>query len=126
MQAGNFAGTTSIERFINGMDALRAARLRDIRFDRAPANRPARVLAEGDADGGWEIAEIPHNELDSPRTWSPDPNTTEDWGRAFGISYAEGEVLQCGEKERDRDRHRWELDPASADDYGERLRDRSC
>jgi hypothetical protein len=40
----------------------------------------------------------------------------------MGINYQEGEELKVGDKERSRDKHRWELDPASADDYQERAR----
>jgi len=39
-----------------------------------------------------------------------------------GVLYQEGEPLRAGEKELERDRHRWELDPASSDDYPERAR----
>jgi Family of unknown function (DUF6335) len=39
------------------------------------------------------------------------------------VTYADGEELKAGEKERERDKHRWELDPASADDYQDRARD---
>ena len=39
----------------------------------------------------------------------------------FGIEYEEWEELDCGgAKDFGRDRHRWELDPASAEDYVER------
>jgi hypothetical protein len=31
--------------------------------------------------------------------------------------------LKVGEKERSRDEHRWELDPASSEDYNDRVRD---
>ena len=41
-------------------------------------------------------------------------------GQITGVTYHEGEPLQCGTKEKDRDKHRWELDPASADDYLDR------
>jgi hypothetical protein len=41
----------------------------------------------------------------------------------MGIEYADNEELKVGEKERSRDQHRWELDPASSDDYKDRLRD---
>ena len=41
-------------------------------------------------------------------------------GAITGLTYQEGEPLRVGRKEGDRDRHRWELDPASADDYVER------
>lgn len=39
----------------------------------------------------------------------------------FGIEYEEWEELDCGgAKDRARDRHRWELDPASAEDFVDR------
>ena len=41
-------------------------------------------------------------------------------GEAYGVVYAPNEELCCGEKELRRDRHRWELDPASSEDYRER------
>ncbi len=40
----------------------------------------------------------------------------------FGIVYEPYEELTFGPKEHERDRHRWELDPASAEDYLERVR----
>jgi Family of unknown function (DUF6335) len=43
-------------------------------------------------------------------------------GWAIGLTYEEGEALRVGDKETDRDRHRWELDPASSEDYRDRLR----
>jgi hypothetical protein len=40
----------------------------------------------------------------------------------MGITYADDEELKLGEKEKERDKHRWELDPASSDDYQERVK----
>jgi hypothetical protein len=40
----------------------------------------------------------------------------------FGLDYEPWEELACGVREFERDRHRWELDPASAEDFGERSR----
>lgn len=40
---------------------------------------------------------------------------------AYGVRYAADEELWLGVKEHERDRHRWELDPASSEDYRERL-----
>jgi hypothetical protein len=41
----------------------------------------------------------------------------------FGIVYEDWEELMFGEEsEFERDRHRWELDPASAEDFIERTR----
>jgi hypothetical protein len=42
-------------------------------------------------------------------------------GRAMGVTYQDGEPLRAGPKEAERDRHRWELDPASAEDYRDRM-----
>jgi hypothetical protein len=41
------------------------------------------------------------------------------------VIYEDGEPLRVGEKERQRDRHRWELEPASAEDYADRMRGKS-
>lgn len=43
-------------------------------------------------------------------------------GDAFGIPYDLAEELFCGVKEFEGDRHRWELDPASSEDYRDRCR----
>src|SRR5947199_343122 len=47
--------------------------------------------------------------------------TNREFGDALGIGYEEDEMLRFGEKEHERDVHRWELDPASAEDYEERV-----
>ena len=49
-----------------------------------------------------------------------DENVVDEMGEAFGLTYDMTEELHCGEKEAGRDRHRWELDPASSEDWGER------
>lgn len=46
----------------------------------------------------------------------------DEWLQSMGIVYEDTEVLRVGDKEHDRDAHRWELDPASAEDYVERKR----
>jgi hypothetical protein len=55
---------------------------------------------------------------------TPDQDVADDIGKAAGITYQEGEPLRVGDKEHDRDVHRWELDPASAEDYVERGHER--
>ncbi len=40
----------------------------------------------------------------------------------FGIIYEPYEELHCGDKGHDRALHRWDLDPASADDWDDRVR----
>ena len=47
-------------------------------------------------------------------------NEVDEVGIALGLTYQDDEALRAGVKEEERDRHRWELDPASAEDYVER------
>jgi uncharacterized protein DUF6335 len=49
-----------------------------------------------------------------------DENIVEEIGEAAGVLYDDREPLRAGVKEHRRDEHRWELDPASSEDYGER------
>jgi hypothetical protein len=41
-------------------------------------------------------------------------------GRALGVEYDDDQELQGGDEIAERDRHRWELDPGSSDDFEER------
>jgi hypothetical protein len=43
-------------------------------------------------------------------------------GRSLGIQYEDVDELKGADKLSERDRHRWELDPASSEDYPERGR----
>ncbi|HSP15792.1 MAG TPA: DUF6335 family protein [Thermoanaerobaculia bacterium] len=54
---------------------------------------------------------------------APDQGEVDNIGRAMGVTYNDGEELKAGQKERSRDEHRWELDPASSEDYKDRVRD---
>ena len=71
------------------------------------------VVSGGDLDAQFDMPAV-----DGVAT--PDENLVDDWGETIGVGYENAETLRCGDKERDRDRHRWELDPASAEDYFER------
>jgi hypothetical protein len=51
---------------------------------------------------------------------SPDQDIVDDIGRAIGVEYQDNEELRSGDKLEQRDKHRWELDPASAEDYKDR------
>lgn len=80
-------------------------------------------LSGGDIDAQWDMAESQGDEAVAGSVATPGQNNVEELAGAVGIQYADDEELKVGEKERERDRHRWELDPASSDDYQERLRD---
>ena len=51
---------------------------------------------------------------------TPDQDIVDDIGKALGVQYEDNEELKSGDKLAERDKHRWELDPASSDDYKDR------
>ena len=77
------------------------------------------TLTAGDLDAKWEDAYAVGDEAPGGDNPTPDQDRVDDIGRALGINYRDDEVLQGGDEITERDRHRWELDPASAEDYPE-------
>lgn len=81
------------------------------------------VITGGDVDAQWEGAQFSGDESAVSSMPTPEHNVVDDIGRAMGVTYEDAEPLKVGEKERSRDLKRWELDPASSDDYIDRVRD---
>ncbi len=74
------------------------------------------ALTAGDVDADWEDAESVGNQAPGGDSSTPDQDVVEEIGKAFGITYEDNEELQGGDELAERDRHRWELDPASRED----------
>jgi len=81
------------------------------------------TLSGGDIDAAWDMAESQGDEAVAGDAATPEQNNVEELGQALGVTYADDEELKAGEKERSRDTHRWELDPASSEDYQDRVRE---
>jgi hypothetical protein len=77
------------------------------------------ALTSGDVDADWESAEAIGDEAPGGDNPTPDQDVVDDIGRALGVEYDDDEELQGGAEIADRDRHRWELDPSSKDDFDE-------
>ena len=77
------------------------------------------ALTSGDVDADWESAEAVGDEAPGGDNPTPDQDVVDDIGRALGVEYDDDEELQGGAEIVDRDRHRWELDPSSKDDFEE-------
>ena len=77
------------------------------------------ALTAGDVDADWESAESVGDEAPGGDNPTPDQDVVDDIGRALGVEYEDDEELQGGAEIADRDRHRWELDPSSKDDFDE-------
>jgi hypothetical protein len=84
--------------------------------------RRGAVLTGGDVDAAVDEVDV-GEETVGGSTPTPDQDVVDDLGRAAGVTYADGEPLRPEEKIVERDEHRWEIDPASAEDYRERIRE---
>jgi hypothetical protein len=78
------------------------------------------ALTGGDVDADWENAYFSGDEAPGGDNPTPDQDVVEDIGRAIGIEYNDDEELKGSDKVTKRDKHRWELDPASSEDYKDR------
>ena len=77
-------------------------------------------LTGGDVDADWENAYSTGDEAPGGDMPTPDQDIVEEIGASLGVQYNDDEELKAADKIADRDRHRWELDPASSDDYRDR------
>jgi len=88
------------------------------RFDEHTETSPA--LTAGDVDADWESAYSVGDEAPGGDNPTPDQDIVDDIGRAVGVEYQDNEELKGEEKIIKRDKNRWELDPASSDDWDDR------
>lgn len=95
------------------------AEMREARLEHTEAS-PA--LTGGDVDAAWEGAYATGDEAPGGDNPTPDQDRVDDIGKALGVTYEDNEELKASEKIAERDTHRWELDPASSEDY--RTRDK--
>jgi hypothetical protein len=91
--------------------------LQDTREDH---NETSPVMTGGDVDADWEDAYAVGDEAPGGDNPTPDQDRVDDIGKALGVTYEDNEELKASDKIADRDKHRWELDPASSEDYRDR------
>src|SRR5688500_18207219 len=99
-----------------GPSAARSGRqhLEDTKADHTETSP---VMTGGDVDADWEDAYSVGDEAPGGDNPTPDQDRVDDIGKALGVEYADNEELKAADKIAERDRHRWELEPASAEDY---------
>jgi uncharacterized protein DUF6335 len=78
------------------------------------------ALTAGDVDADWESAAAVGDEAPGGDNPTPDQDVVDDIGKAVGVQYEDNEELKGEAKISKRDKHRWELDPASSEDYEDR------
>jgi hypothetical protein len=91
--------------------------LQDARQDH---NETSPVMTGGDVDADWQDAYSVGDEAPGGDNPTPDQDRVDDIGKALGVVYEDNEELKASDKIADRDKHRWELDPASSEDYRDR------
>ncbi len=87
---------------------------------KADHNETSPVMTGGDVDADWEDAYAVGDEAPGGDNPTPDQDRVDDIGKALGVTYDDNEELKASDKITERDKHRWELDPASSEDYPER------
>jgi hypothetical protein len=81
------------------------------------------ALTGGDVDADWEDAYAVGDEAPGGDNPTPDQDVVDEIGAALGVTYQDDEELKAADKIIERDKHRWELDPASAEDYKDHDKD---
>jgi len=105
--------------FDRSASAARSGR-KELRDRYAEHTETSPALTGGDVDADWESAYSVGDEAPGGDNPTPDQDLVDDIGRAVGIEYQDNEELKGEAKIIKRDRNRWELDPASSDDWDER------
>ena len=82
-------------------------------------NETSPAITAGDVDADWQLAYSSGDEAPGGDNPTPDQDVVDEIGEALGVNYEDGEELKGAAKIEDRDKHRWELDPASKDDFDE-------
>jgi len=77
-------------------------------------------ITGGDVDVDLEDAYFTGDEAPGGDNPTPDQDAVDDIGKALGLEYEPNEELKSSDKVVKRDKHRWELDPASSEDYRDR------
>jgi hypothetical protein len=109
MAGPGLSGDRLIQAARTGHDEMR------IRLQRHTETSPA--LTAGDPDARWEDAYAVGDEAPGGDNPTPGQDRVDDIGKALGIRYRTDEELRGGDEVAARDRHRWELDPASSEDW---------
>ena len=79
-------------------------------------------LSAGDIDAAWDKGDVGEETVSGDHP-TPDQDIIGDVGNAVGLPYGETEPLGLGDKEAERDQALWELNPASSEDYVQRIKD---
>jgi hypothetical protein len=81
---------------------------------------PTYTLTAGDVDANYEDAEVMGEEAVGGTAPTPDQDIVDELGTAVGLEMDDRSFLRTNDILEGRDDRRWELDPKSSEDYGDR------
>lgn len=83
-------------------------------------NEASAELTGGDIDANYEQANAVGDESVGGTVSTPDMDIVDDLGKAVGLEMDDHAFLRTNEILEQRDDRRWELEPKSSEDYGDR------
>src|SRR5215211_8028151 len=122
-QAGHYTEDEDVETDFAERQRL-AVGGRDVLLDELDEhNSLSPEITGGDIDASWQTANQAGEETVGGSSPTPDQDVVDELGQAAGLLYRDDEPLDYDAKVLDRDRNRWELNPASALDNEEESSD---
>jgi hypothetical protein len=115
--------TTVVEYTIQEIPDVDVTYLRseDERYYHNPDRSRTPEISGGDLDADWQRPDV-GEEAVGGSVATPDQDIVEEIGVAAGVTYEDDEPLDLERKITRRDEKRWELNPASSEDYKERVK----
>lgn len=104
---------------LQGQPSDRAGRY-SRRSDNQFYNNPDATLTGGDIDADYEQASVVGDEAVGGTVATPDQDVVDELGAAVGLELDDRTFLRTEDILEERDDRRWELDPKSSEDYGDR------
>lgn len=123
-QSAHYTDDEDVKAHFAERQALAASGRDELQEELDEHNSLSPEITAGDVDASWQTANVAGEETLGGSSPTPDQDIVDNLGAAAGLTYKDDEPLDYDRKVLDRDRNRWELDPASTlDEEDEELDD---
>lgn len=118
-QAAHYTEDEDVEAHFAERQNLAASGRHELQAELEEHHSLSPEITAGDVDASWQTANVAGEETLGGSSPTPDQDIVDNLGAAAGLVYADDEPLDYDRKVLNRDRERWELNPASAQDEDE-------
>jgi hypothetical protein len=123
-QSAHYTEDEDVKAHFAERQALAASGRDELQEELDEHNSLSPEITAGDVDASWQTANVAGEEALGGSSPTPDQDIVDNLGAAAGLIYKDDEPLDYDRKVLDRDRNRWELNPASTlDEENEELDD---